>query len=52
MTSSTVLLILVVMFFVVIAGQSYHIRQRERMRRGKAILDRFSPERSKKPLGL
>ena len=30
----------------------YHARRVEQMRRGKAILNRYSPERNPRPLGL
>jgi hypothetical protein len=54
MTSSTFLLVMsVVSFFVVtFAGTLHYRRQMERMKRGKEILNRYSPERNRKPQGL
>jgi hypothetical protein len=51
MTTST-LLFWVAVRVIISAGSSYAERQRERMKRGREILNRFSPEGSKKPLGL
>jgi hypothetical protein len=42
----------VAFFFLHMAASPYHARQAEKMKRSKAILDRFNPERSKHPLGL
>jgi hypothetical protein len=54
MTSTAILSVAPVVFFIMmmIAGQAGYRRQKEQMKRSKAILDRFSPERSRKPLGL
>jgi hypothetical protein len=54
MTSSLLpaLAVFVVIPLVMILGARYHARQMARMKRGKEILDRFNPERSKHPLGL
>ena len=43
---------IVVCLEIVIVGSSYHSRQIERMRRGKEILDRYGPERNRRPLGI
>jgi hypothetical protein len=42
----------VLVFLLLMAASPYHTRQAEKMKRSKAILDRFNPERSKHPLGL
>lgn len=42
----------VVCLIVVLAGMPYHARPIETMRRGKEILNRYSPERNPRPLGL
>ena len=52
MSLTDLLLMNVALFVTMLAGAHYHRRQRERMKRGWEILNRFSPERSKKPLGL
>ena len=41
-----------VCLIVVLAGMPHHARRVEKMRRGKEILDRYSPERNPRPLGL
>ena len=37
---------------MVVICAPYNVRQQERMRHGREVLDRFSPERSRRPLGL
>jgi len=37
---------------VVLASMPYHARRVERMRRGKEILNRYNPERNRRPLGI
>jgi hypothetical protein len=42
----------VFLLVVALAGIPHHHRNLEKMRRGKEILNRYSPERNSKPLGL
>jgi hypothetical protein len=42
----------VICLIVVFASMPYNARRIEKMRRGKEILDRYSPERNPRPLGL
>jgi hypothetical protein len=42
----------VVCLIVVLASTPHHARRVERMRRSKEILNRYSPERNPRPLGL
>jgi hypothetical protein len=42
----------VLCLIAVIATMPYNARRIEKMRRGKEILDRYSPERNPRPLGL
>jgi hypothetical protein len=42
----------VVCLIMVLVGMPYHSRRAEQMRRGREILNRYSPERNPRPLGL
>jgi hypothetical protein len=42
----------VVCVIAVLASMPYQARRAEQLRRGKEILNRYSPERSSRPLGL
>ncbi len=45
-------MVLAVVILLSVSAAGYRARQSSRMKRGKEILDRYNPERSKKPLGL
>jgi hypothetical protein len=41
-----------VLFIILFFGIQYRFAQRERMKKSKEILDRYNPERNKRPLGI
>ncbi len=50
MNSTTFVVLAFALLLFVATGS--HSRQRNRMKKSKEILDRYNPERSKRPLGL
>ncbi|MFZ0964619.1 MAG: hypothetical protein WAO35_27490 [Terriglobia bacterium] len=48
----SILPVIICLLVIMLSSVGYHAAQRKRMKRSKEILDRYNPERSKKPLGL
>ncbi len=51
-TMGSILPVIICLLVIMLSSVGYHAAQRKRMKRSKEILDRYNPERSKKPLGL